>query len=176
MPEVAAPQPSIDDDKRQEFHIEEFKTLKSEIAANILRSTNILQYVILGSAALYSFLMGFGEKTRDSPLHVPPPALTILWLIPSSMTLIGSLVCITSLMSIKVTGRYLLELEKTVGIKNLGWESFFANENKKRSLTRLFTQSGAAGIAWGLLLFLNFTAAFFGLHTIAPSATCLRPH
>jgi hypothetical protein len=153
---------AVDDDKRREFHIEEFKALREEIASNMSRSVAMLQYVLLGSAAVYSFLVGFGEKDGSYLEHVPRPGLYILWLTPFILCVMGALNHWSSVRYIQSVGRYLLKIENGIGLPSLGWEKHFSLDFAKNR----FKQFDAMNIFWWIVLALNGVCGCYGLHSL----------
>jgi hypothetical protein len=141
----AAGRPGVDDGRQREFHIEEFKALRAEIAAGVSRSVAILQYVLLISAILYSFLIGF-NRAEIAATPIRQLAFFIVWSIPSACSILGAIVCYGAATYIRTIGGYLATLENRIGYSELGWERHFSESQKKYALG----QFAASGIAWVL--------------------------
>jgi hypothetical protein len=126
LPELQDDLPNQGGSQPKDFHIEEFKALRSEIASSIARLVTILQYVLLLSAAVYVFLM----RSDSQPLR-GTLAEKVVWLIPTVATFAGAYMCFGTASYIRALGEYLLKVETCYGHPLLGWERHFNETNAR---------------------------------------------
>lgn len=108
------------------FHLEEFKSLRSEIEARLKDSLMFAQYCLLGSAGVIAWL-----ATTD-PNKITPALFQAAWWIPFILCLFGSLRAYAMLSRIMEIAEYIRVIEKAFASKEIrGWEHFL--ERKRRS-------------------------------------------
>jgi len=112
------------------FHLEEYKQLRTEILSLLTRLDTVLQYAVIGSALVYSWIVvqGFGVlKPLSNPcLKLPSQIIEIGAWIPPALVLILGLFALTTWRRISEMGAYLARLEGRLGsvmeATRLGWE------------------------------------------------------
>jgi hypothetical protein len=112
------------------FHLEEYKQLRTEVLSLLTRLDTVLQYAVVGSALVYSWMIvqGFGVL-KQSPcpcLKLPSEIIKIGSWIPLALVgMLGSF-AITTWLRIVNMGRYLKRLEDRLGNQTekppLGWQ------------------------------------------------------
>ena len=148
-----------------QFYIEEYKTLKAEIAANGANTIAILQYVVLSSAIVYAFLLGYTPEKLPTPsggvsVQIPLTIKTIVWCIPTAASVIGAIVSLIIGYHSARIGRYIkCYLEPThpiLGTK-YGWEHHIS-----RGPGHLLLALSVV-FPWLVVIVLNAVALSFGL-------------
>jgi hypothetical protein len=147
-------------DLRNKLTVEEYKSLRVQIAANTEKMYTITQYVVLLSAVVYAFLLGFEPEHVTSNTvkefsNMPFLLKTIVWSIPTVVSCFGALLAsILAYVSFSI-GKYISDyLEPSPG----GWEKHLKDIRGHR----IFWVAPA--VAWALLIGANATALGFGIH------------
>jgi hypothetical protein len=111
--------------EQQEFHKTEFAALKSEIAELLKASAAHFQYAVIGSGAIFTWLMtGHKAEGGEPALPIGPFASLALWLPLILSGLIFSL-SLAAYIRIFEMGQYLKTIENALGHPMLGWEKRF---------------------------------------------------
>ncbi|MGE8153243.1 hypothetical protein ACQKP5_18600 [Pseudomonas vancouverensis] len=109
-------------DEQREFHLEEFKQLKSEISSLLARVETLFKYGLIGSAAVYTwFLTQFG--LADSGLS--SEVLLLGFLIPPVLVFFFGLLALSTYSHVSRMGKYLKKIERELGAEHLGWEQYW---------------------------------------------------
>jgi hypothetical protein len=147
--------------------VEEYKALRAEIAANTEKMYTITQYVVLLSAVVYAFLLGFEPEhvtsnTVKEFTNMPFLLRKIVWSIPTAVSCFGGLLTfIIAHVSFSI-GKYISDhLEPPPG----GWEKHLKNT---RGHIIFWV---APAFAWILLIGANATALWFGIHYLNSQKT-----
>lgn len=150
-------EPAPMSDEEREFHLEEFKQIRSELETAITFTESLLKYAVVIIAAAYSWMV---NEILDS---ISPDELCLasslevllilfpLWLPVVSVSVLAFFAKAYS-SRIKQLGEYLLNLEDTLGSKKLGWEKFL--ENAERGDIAKFHK-----LAWKILLIVTVIVA-----------------
>ena len=140
-----------------QFHIEEFKKLKDEIASQVKEVRYLEKLASTGSFAIYAWLLTKGLNCQSTLLLISwflPLLFSVLLAFRSkcllnSMLLIGSY--IKEIENCFAQGRYSRENDKTENILT-GWEHFLFKA-RKYSKNRSILASGK--LFWGSLVLVN---------------------
>lgn len=154
--------PALSADQR-EFHQEEYRQLRQEIISLLGRVENLFRYSLIVSASVYAWLAATafglaGTGAGTTCLKLPREMLSWGWWIPPAFVILAALLAASSYWRVFATGTYVRCLERVLGDKALGWESF--NRKTKPLMT------GSAVLAWSLLL-----AATIGATTVGARVT-----
>jgi hypothetical protein len=152
--------------QNDELYIEEYKALKLEISANTEKMYAMIQYVVLISAVVYAFLLGYthenpSDHSAHLPEHIPALARTIVWSIPTVASIIGALLnLILGYHSVKI-GNYIKEYIEGKHLPDAydGWEHYVSKKRIHKILAI------PAIIAWLIVIGLNITALSLAIHT-----------
>jgi hypothetical protein len=131
--------------EEREFHIEEFKQLKSEVTG-ILSSINALaRYAIVVPAGVFAWLavqgLGVAPQVAGQPaaspwcLKLPRDLYKIAWHIPAAFAILCGLAALVGIARVVEMGDYIGKLEAQLGRSSLGWESELKHRgelNKRR--------------------------------------------
>lgn len=115
-----SPQPS----ERILFHAAEFNTLKSEVSELIKSANANLQYGLIASAGIVSWLVTkplSGNGRGETALHIGS------WL-PIVVSGTFALLSFAAARRIKVIGSYLSRLENELAFSGFGWESYLRTQ------------------------------------------------
>lgn len=133
-------------ESESKFHIEEYKELRKEVLEKITKAETLIQYTILISAAVFSWLatqesaVAHASVTQsEATIHLHPLA-RMAWWIPFASTVVAGIVGIAQYIRIKEMGEYLRKLEEAMGNSSLGWEAFLAKKP--------YTVSPVFALAW----------------------------
>ena len=116
---------SISEDQSK-YLIEEMKLLRSEVELRGQEHRNMEKYVILGDAAIYTFLLSKGEVS-DSFKELASYA----WYIPPVFAALAYFRWFESIRMIERLARYLQIRERSLLPDDMGWESFLNGERLK---------------------------------------------
>ena len=118
----------------EEFHVEEYKQLRSEVVGLLAKIDLYLRYSVLVPAAVYSWIllsaMGVhkidvnGAVVGAACLKMPLTLVSFAWVIPPVFVLYCGLISLSIAMRVGQFGTYLRILEGALGDSRLGWESF----------------------------------------------------
>jgi hypothetical protein len=126
---------------KDQFYIEEYKTLKAELLANVEESIKLEIYALGATAAVYAWLVS-QEICK-----------VIIWFLPFILCLFGSIRSYALIRRVEHIAKYISEeIEKKNDCP--GWETYF-RDNKKTLL------SATVYIFWLGLLFITIVAPFF---------------
>lgn len=123
---------------QREFHMEEFRQLKTEISALLLRIGSLFRYSMLSSAFIYSWLLTQAAKTaQDGPCLTIPAELAVyaVW-IPPIYIFISFVLARYTYLHIKTVAEYIKEVENALGFHDFGWEKYWSHN--RPTLTNFF--------------------------------------
>jgi len=143
--------------KEDEFHLEEYKQIRSEVAGLLTRIEQLFRYSILVTATVFAWLLSttLGAKSlTEACLKVPQVFAKFAMLIPPSFILIAGVMALIAVLRVSQMGRYLRVLERLLGRRQIGWEGFMFLKPKT------LTYSTAA--IWFVLFSLACTASLYG--------------
>lgn len=151
-------QVKVPEDNR-EFHLEEYKQLRSEVLSLLGRIELIFRSAIIGAAAIFSWMvsnsLGVGADISRVCLKLPPQLLLLGWLIAPIFVMCAGWMAFTISKRVKEIGGYLRELELALGCPSLGWEAYLKH---KPSILEPMTKR-----LWWLLLALTILATAIAL-------------
>ena len=139
-------------ESESEFHVEEYKELRKEVLDKITKAETMLQYGVVISAAVFSWLATHEAAAQAAALQttkaglVLNPLSRLAWWIPFAATVVIGMIGLAQYIRIKEMGKYLKLLESALGNSELGWEKFLARKK--------YTVSPVFALAW-LILFLG---------------------
>ena len=148
-------------ESESKFHIEEYKELRKEVLEKITKTETLIQYAVLISAAVFSWLATQESVVtstivaQSKPTILLHPLARIAWWIPFASTFVIGIVGIAQYIRIKEMGEYLMKLEGAMGNSRLGWEAFLAKKP--------YTVSSVFALAW-LTLFIGTGYIAFSVH------------
>ncbi|HWZ63637.1 MAG TPA: hypothetical protein VNX02_11485 [Steroidobacteraceae bacterium] len=144
------------------FHMEEYRQLRAEVASLLARIETLLRYSLVASAAVYAWLIaqsvGFvvdASGQSYSCLRLPHELLIYGWWIPPAFVVLAGLGAGVTRWRVREMSEYLSQLEKETGlVPPLGWEAFL----KGKPSTMTATTVGV----WLLVLFATGAASMKG--------------
>ena len=145
------------DRKEDEFHLEEYKQIRTEVTGLLTRIEQLFRYSIIVSATVFAWLLSstLGAKSlTEACLKVPQIFAKFAILIPSTFVLIAGLMALITIVRVSQMGRYLRLLERLLGRRHIGWERFMSRKPK------VLTYSTAA--IWIVLFGVACTASVYG--------------
>lgn len=109
------------------FYLQEYKKLSDELAWMMNHANSLLQYVILASAAVLTwiFTQSIGVAENHFCYKIPKNIVDLVLWIPFSISLLAFLVAIASQYKANEIGKYLREIEKKFDVD--GWEKHLSN-------------------------------------------------
>lgn len=135
------------DTLQKDFHLEEYKQIRGEVAILLTRVENLFRYSLIVTATIYAWLIvhsvGLTSESKVC-LKLPASLLNPGWLIPPMFVFLASLIAFAAYWRINQMGSYLEMIENTIGISTLGWQKFL--KTKKPVVT------GTTIAIWVLLL------------------------
>jgi hypothetical protein len=137
-------------DSELKFHIEEYKELRKEVLEKITRTETLIQYSVLLSAAVFSWLAtrDLSIKTAAATVKVvmnsDHPLIKMAWWIPFLSVVTMGLLGLVQYSRVEEMGKYLMKLEDAMGNSQLGWEKYLS--------AKPYTISSAFAAAWFLIL------------------------
>jgi hypothetical protein len=149
------------DKKEDEFHLEEYKQIRTEVAGLLNRIEQLFRYSILVSATVFAWLLSttLGAKSlSEACLKVPQIFAKFAIAIPSTFILIAGVMALIAVLRVSQMGRYLRVLERMLGRRHIGWESFMLNKPK--------TLTYSTGVIWLVLFGLSCTGSLYGYAAI----------
>jgi hypothetical protein len=158
--------------EQQEFHIEEFKQLRIEIAGLIARIETLGKYSLAVAAAVYSWLVtqSLGVTSYGVICTKLGKTITLVsysWYIPFAVALLAGLMGLVAFLRVLDMGAYLARLESALGHSLLGGEKFFAKKPWIISATTCLT--------WVALLVGTATVGWLMAHQSAQAPACEKP-
>jgi len=149
-------------DKREdEFHLEEYKQIRTEVSGLLARIEQLFRYSIVVSATVFAWLLSttLGAKSlAEACLKVPQVFAKIAILIPSTFLLIAGFMALITIVRVSQMGRYLAALERLLGKRHIGWERFMSRKPK------ILTYSTAA--IWVVLFGATSTVSVYAYKAI----------
>jgi len=103
------------DDEQRQYHLEEYKTLKHELAEAFKEAFQIVIFSVTANAAIFTFVSGHAETERRS-------FYCLLSLLPIFVSLASYALYLLRRRSITRITRYLYKLEAVFAADDLGWE------------------------------------------------------
>lgn len=156
-----------------EFHMEEYRQLRAEVASLVARIETLLRYSLVASAAVYAWLVvqsvGLIDKAGQvyPCLRLPENLLVYGWWIPPVFVVLAGFGAVVTRIRVAHMGVYLLKLEQEMGRSTLGWEEFL----KKKAPTITATTVGV----WLLLFGATVLASLQGTNITASAAGTACP-
>ena len=98
-----------------EFHLEEYKILKAEIAELFKQVGDHASLALSVGGALAAWLVANSAAVRGSPL---------VWFLPVLTSSVLGLLALSKFLRMMTKGRYLRKLEDALGSSEFGWEKF----------------------------------------------------
>lgn len=144
----------------REFHLEEYRQLRSEVVGLLARIEMLLRSAMVVAATVFGWLVVHSlGVTEDSPpvtcLKLPRELLWFAWLIPPAFVLCTGLMARVAHRRITEMGTYLRRLEQALGHSTLGWEAYVSQQ---RSVLTSMAQQ-----LWWILFLLTIAAAMLAL-------------
>lgn len=136
-----------------EFHLEEYKQLKTEISGLMARIETLARYCLVVAAGVFSWLasQGVGAGTTEKwCLKLPPELFTNAWYIPFAFSVLSGLAAFAAYWRGREMGQYLKELEKKLAENGEGWDHFLEKKPPVLTIT--------GAIFWLVLLSSTFYA------------------
>ena len=142
-----------EDNWKHDFHLEEYKSLKSEISNRLEEARRLEVLALSGTALVYAWL---STNTTNNP-GLP---LKFAWAIPLMFTLLGSFRAYALFYRVLLIARYLRKLERRVAVNGKdsvdrenedqlpGWERYLHDGRSKREIR---TVGISAYIFWSAL-------------------------
>jgi len=152
------------DSQQHEFHFEEYKQLRTEVAGLLNRIEQLFRYSLVVAATVSAWLIAnsMGMSSASSHCIKLPPALVILgWAISPVFIACAGYMADTTNKRIRHVGLYLTQLEKRLAENGVGWEQFLCPEKN------ILTESTER--VWWLLFSLSLAAAVIGVITTLTS-------
>lgn len=149
-----------------EFHLEEFRQLKTEISALLARIGFLFRNSIVVSSVLYAWLLSKVGAFSGSNACITFPkdmAAFAIWIPPTFVTASFAFGVLTYLHVVAI-GEYLRKCELKLGTNELGWEKFWTG--KRRFLTTGLT------IIWILLLAGSVVVSYKMRQYLIPLKNC----
>ena len=145
-------------DKREdEFHLEEYKQIRTEVVGLLTRIEQLFRYSIIVSATVFAWLLSTtlgAESLSDACLKIPQIFAKFAIFIPSTFILIAGVMALIAVLRVSQMGRYLRLLERLLGRRHIGWEGYMSRKPKT------LTYSTAA--IWLILFGVACTASVYG--------------
>jgi hypothetical protein len=145
----------------QTFHLEEYKQIRSEVAALMTRVENLFRYSLIVAATIYAWLIvqSVGLAPNGAAcLKLPVALLRPGWLIPPVFVVLAAILAFAAYWRVRQMGIYLQSIEDALGIDALGWEKYL--KSKKPVVT------GTTIIVWLLLLAASSYATWQGVRVM----------
>ena len=127
-----------------QFHLEEYKSLRAEIAANIKAGFDAYLYALVSSGGIIAWLII--HKTEIAEYGALGRAVAAG--LPLFVTVLAAIITRFHVRNMVRVASYLQKLERRVGAPGLGWEGFH-RDTHDRTMGLRFPPSMAA--FWGLL-------------------------
>ena len=140
-------------DQQFQFHLEEYKSLKTEIEYRV-KGTDRIEYVLVAAMiATYAWLVSNGSDLKNNQW---------IWWVPVAIPIIGALRQAALLRRIVHLSEYIRTLEQVLCSKNppTGWETFLLGKRRKELSARLISITGF--VLWGALVMFSLIIAFRG--------------
>lgn len=153
------------EDSLREFHIEEFRQLKSEIAALLLRIGSLFRYSMLSSTLIYSWLLTTitGLSNDGICLKISAEFAMYAAFIPPLYVGTSFILARYTYLHIKTVAAYLRRVESFLGILELGWEKYWSEG--KPTLTNFFLSVWLWLLAGCFLVSIRLSVSFYHLET-----------
>lgn len=125
-PVLTQARPPLTDAERQ-FHIEEYKSLRSEILQNAKAQSDLFVYTLLAVGGMLSWLLthkadllAYGPVLAKAAMFIPflVTALAFFWVRHYNSIIIE-------------IGKYNLSAERRIAAAELGWETFIASDAER---------------------------------------------
>ena len=149
------------DTTEHNFHLEEYKQLRTEVTGLLSRIELLFRYSLLVSATVFAWLLSNSMGlTQDlhSCIKLPKVLLAFGWLIPPAFVLCAGLMAATTNTRVTEIGEYLRKLEVALGNQALGWQLHLGG---KKDILKPMTER-----VWWLLLGITGATAATGLWQI----------
>jgi hypothetical protein len=111
--------------EQRQYHIEEYKTLKNELAEAFKEGFQIVVFSVTANAAVFTFISGHPEVAKGGLFYLVSS-------LPLFITLISYALFLLRRRSITRITRYLYEIETIFAADKLGWERYYARDIANR--------------------------------------------
>jgi hypothetical protein len=153
------------DTLQRNFHIEEYKQLKGEVATLLQSGQTLMRYAIVVSATVFAWLsvqgLGYNEALC---LKLPGQILRWAWCIPAAFSVLGAIGAGVGSIRLWQMGAYLRTLETALGAPRLGWEFILKDK------WSLFTGLGMS--FWVGVVAINSVVAYVMWNEISAAPSC----
>ena len=155
----------------REFHLEEYKQLRTEVTGLLARIELLFRYSMVVAATVFAWLvsnsMGVEGTLIKICLKLPPHLLWFGWFIAPAFILCAGLMAYTTSKRVNEIGEYLRKLEEVLGrCPPLGWEAHLSG---KPSILTPMTKR-----LWWLLFGLALVATVVALFAVQHASGSCR--
>lgn len=130
-----------------QFHLEEYKALRTEVAGNIRAQFDAYLYALVANGGIVTWLLTHRQDTLAFGLWGERAAA----LVPLLVTALAYVWTIFYGRQVEIIGSYARRLEQRVGADGLGWESFLASAAGAGTASRGARRMRLAWLLWVLL-------------------------
>lgn len=110
-----------------EFHLEEFKQLKSEIAILLRRIETLIRLALFGGAAIYAWILTHISESSVSAVGIKSlEFLEVATFLPPVLLFFSASLCALSYNHVNIMARYIVRLEVLLGYASYGWEQYWS--------------------------------------------------
>jgi len=145
-------------DAGTEFHLEEYRQLRTEVTGLLARIELLFRSAIIVAATAFAWLvsqsLGVQGRNGEVCLKLPRALLDFAWLIPPVFVLCAALMAFVTNLRVNELGGYLRRLEQALGHQALGWEFYLS---KQMTVLTPMTQA-----LWLILFGLSAAASWIG--------------
>ncbi len=141
----------------RDFHLEEYKQLKSEVAGLMVRIETLARYCLVVAAGVFSWLVtqGVGAGMKEKwCLKLPSELLAYAWYIPFIFSVLSGFAAFAAFWRGQEMGEYLRRLEAMLAQDGQAWEAYLA--------PKLSILTATGSVFWLVLLLATFAAGHEG--------------
>lgn len=128
-----------------QFHLEEYKSLRAEIAANIKAGFDAYLYALVSNGAIIAWLLTHRADLMSYSLLVQRFAA----IVPLMVTILAAILTGFHIRNMQRIAGYLTRLERRIGAADLGWEGYHIETHDRTLGMRL---PRAMALFWPLLV------------------------
>lgn len=128
-----------------QFHLEEYKSLRAEIAANIKAGFDAYLYALVSNGGIMAWLL----THRADLLTYDPVVQRFAGMVPLLVTILAAILTSFHIRNMQRIAGYLTRLERRIGAADLGWEGFHIETHDRTMGMRL---PRAMALFWPLLV------------------------
>jgi hypothetical protein len=111
--------------EQRQYHMEEYKALKNELAEAFKEGFQIVVFSVTANAAVFTFISGHPDVAKDGLFYLVSSLPLLLTLTSYSLYLLRR-------RSITRITRYLYKIEEVFAADKLGWEKYYADDIANR--------------------------------------------